>query len=90
MTNNGTIVSVIAGAIAGIMFKNMLINPQLMPLAIAFVGIMGVLIGFYIDYTANYQQRNDEPVLVRSFVFNVIGLICGCVLAVVLIVLGGI
>lgn len=79
----------IAGAIAGIMMRNADTYPALfMPAAI--VCMVGILIGFYIDYNANYHHRDDEPVMVRSIVFNVLSVVGGFILTIGLIILGGI
>jgi len=86
----GIIISVIAGAIIGLLIKNHSFNPYLIAGAIAGVGFIGVLIGFYVDYTMNFDLRDDEPILVKSLVMNVLGVVCGSVLSIILIVFGGI
>ncbi len=86
----GIIISVIAGAVIGLLIKNYSFNPYLIAGAIAGVGFIGVLIGFYVDYTMNFDLRDDEPVLVKSLVMNVLGVICGTVISIILIMFGGI
>ena len=86
----GIIISIIAGAIIGLLIRNYSFNPYLIAGAIAGVGIIGVMIGFYADYSANFDLRDDEPVLVKSLVTNVLGVVCGAILSIILIVFGGI
>ena len=86
----GIIISIIAGAIIGLLIRNYSFNPYLIAGAIAGVGIIGVMIGFYADYSANFDLRDDEPILVKSLVTNVLGVICGAILSIILIVFGGI
>lgn len=86
----GIIISIIAGAIIGLLIRNYSFNPYLIAGAIAGVGIIGVMIGFYADYSANFDLRDDEPILVKSLVMNVLGVVCGAILSIILIVFGGI
>lgn len=86
----GIIISIIVGAIIGLLIRNYSFNPYLIAGAIAGVGIIGVMIGFYADYSANFDLRDDEPILVKSLVMNVLGVVCGAILSIILIVFGGI
>lgn len=86
----GIIISIIAGAIIGLLIRNYSFNPYLIAGAIAGVGIIGVMIGFYADYSANFDLRGEEPILVKSLVMNVLGVVCGAILSIILIVFGGI
>lgn len=86
----GIIISIIAGAIIGLLIRNYSFNPYLIAGAIAGVGIIGVMIGFYADYSANFDLRGDEPILVKSLVTNVLGVVFGAILSIILIVFGGI